>query len=183
MCIEWETFWTALSAIATATAVVVALFIVKWQDVISNRKKLKIEWLNCSDTHTTQDKALYASYKGFHEGLTLSGIKVRFVNIGNRKLILQDVAIELANDMKYPLIPEIFEKNPGMNFPCTLEIEETSEFWIPIERFIKDINQKINEKRISPNEKINLVVEDTVGKKYFLTTGHSFGDYCKGDTT
>jgi len=88
MCIDWELFWNAISSIATIIAVVTAFIIVRYDHRISNRKKLKIEFKHMTGQVT---------YDGFKEGRSVDNILIKFVNIGNRKMIIDSLRFMFAD--------------------------------------------------------------------------------------
>ena len=172
MCIDWDIFWNALSSIGTIAAVVVALLITKWENAISNRKKIKIKFLN-----GYTDGSGVVTFEGFPDGKSINCITVEFINIGNRKVILDCIKLEITNKRAVHLTPpiSIFDNNE-MTLPCKMDIEEVAYFRILVSDFYKIIHQYQQEQGNLNNE-IILKVIDTSGKEYKYNTGFKYVQY------
>ena len=157
MCFDWN----ALSTIATFLAVIVALFIPYLQDIISNRKNIKIEW---KYTHgSSLDK--YAD------------ILITLVNTGNRKVVIRQIKFMLKDGRKVPY-DNIYIKFNLLNItlPRAFEIEEIGTIKI----FGYDFKSFIEKNKFEPlQQEIILVVVDTTGKEWLHRTGCQYSDYIK----
>jgi hypothetical protein len=149
-------FWGALSSVATIAAVVTAFAIVKYDHKLNNRKKIKIEW---------RDALVVRG-----DGVPI--ITIKFINIGNRKIIIDSFCIVLSPSRREFQTLEWIEK-----LPYPLEIEEATTFIVPALEFARGIQKEINEENLTPNEEIILKMTDTTGREYIHKTGKKFSDY------
>jgi len=169
--------WEAISSILTFFAVIAALFITKWQDMLNNRKEIKIEW-----GHIENDKYRNISFFGFPEERRIDEIVVRFINTGNRKIILSCVYLHFHSNTDNHLIPQFIApkgKIPEMTFPCEIEPENFRFFIIPCNDFINAIIIFIKNFKIKENDELIIVAEDTTGKKYKHNTKLQYQSYLK----
>ena len=168
MCFSWEMFWNALSAIGTIGAVITALFIIKWQDKINQRKKVKIEWKHMKGQIV---------FDVFQDDEEYDSIFINFVNTGNRKVIIEQIKFLFKDGSSYGYTHLIATTETDMTLPCKLEIEDAKNLKIPRTDFRKFVQllQKSNAQKL--NEKVVIVAEDTSGKEYACRTGVKYSDY------
>lgn len=168
---DWDMFWTAfgaiggaVGAIATAAAVIVAL----WQTKYSQQKKVKLRF--CDNI------SIWAEQKGQkYVGLTV-------VNIGNRDIIIQDWGIK-ANGVRFIVIPHTM-KNPTVarltvELPHNLKIEESVDLVYSYALFKKQIAEMVTEKQLKPSRRIRLYFRDSTGKEYTVKSTQKAKDYVK----
>ena len=123
--------WQAISSIATVLAVLVALFITKWQDILSNKKNIELKWLN---VERKNDLRYYHS--DFTNNRRIDEVCIKFINTGNRKVILNSFYIEFPNKEKNIILPEAInsiDTTNDVHFPCVLEPEMATQLHIPSE--------------------------------------------------
>jgi len=169
--------WDALSAIATIFAVFTALFITKWQDWLSNKKELKIEW-----GHIEKQKYIEITFFGFPEDRCVDEIVVRFTNTGNRKIILTGAYFRFPSKIENHLIPERIKpigQIPTMTFPCEIDLENSQKFSFPCSWFISGINTFIKDNHIKDNDELVIVARDTTGREYIYNTRLKYQSYLK----
>jgi hypothetical protein len=167
--------WEAISAIATILAVFTALLITKWQDMLNNKKELKIEW-----GHIVNNGLQRLSFFGFSEKQRIDDIVVKFINTGNRKIVIYTAYLQFPSEVANYLIPEKitpFGQIPAMTFPCEIEPEMYKYFFIPYYDFLAAINIFIKDNNIKGKEDIIIVAEDTTGKKYTYNTKLQYQSY------
>ena len=173
MCIDWEVFWNALSSIGTIAAVIVALYITKWQNVISNRKEIKIKYRNGYVHGNT-----IRTFDGFPEEKPINCITVEFINTGNRKVILDSIKLEFKSKHAFGLIPPFSSlDDKEMTLPCGLEIEEVGHFRILVSDFHAIVKNCLESSQGSLNDEIVIVASDTTGKEYRYKTGFKYNQY------
>jgi hypothetical protein len=169
--------WDALSAIATIFAVFTALFITKWQDMLNNRKELKIEW-----GHTEKQCYRSISFIGFPEERRVDEIVVRFINTGNRKIVLSSAFLHFPSNTDNHLIPEFITPKgqiPAMTFPCEIEPENCRYFTFPCSDFINAIKIFMKTNHVKDNDVLLIVAKDTTGKEYKYNTKLEYQSYLK----
>lgn len=161
--------WEALASIGTLLAVFVALFITKWQDIINNRKSLNISWL-----YIEKDSIGRSATSKITDKIRKDEICLRFINTGNRKIVLDIVSLEYNKNKFIFLIPNIITpagEKPAMVFPCVLETEMASQFYFSFSWFSALVNKLLNENIVNKNDEIIIVAKDTTEKKYTCHTG------------
>ena len=163
---SWDIFWAAVSSIATLAAVITALFIVKWQDIINNRKSIKIELRHCDDRVT---------YEGLQENRPVDALQFKFFNNGNRKVIIEGVKFTLKNGESFGFTDLKITNENDFTLPCVIEIEEAKYMKIPTTDFNIFINS--NKMALHSNENFTIQAEDTTGKKYIYNSGIRYADY------
>jgi len=169
--------WEAISTIATIFAVITALFITKWQDLLNNRKILKIQWLH---SETSRAKSItFLENKGERR---IDEICIRFINRGNRKIVLTGAYIEFPAKLKNFLVPDFIASNgvqPTMSFPCELEPEMVSQLTIPYSSFSTAVHKFMDDGHIKDTDDIIIIATDTVEKKYPYNTKIKYSTYLK----
>jgi len=167
--------WEAISSIATIFAVIIALFITKWQDILNNKKVIKLEWLNVENNG---DFRFY--YQDFTKERRLDEICIKFVNTGNRNVILKGFYIEFPNKEKSTILPEainIKNKTNEISFPCKLEPEMVSQIHIPFMEILFGFKKFIEDRKINESNHIVIVAYDTTNKTYSLNTRITYKTY------
>jgi len=166
--------WQAVSSIGTILAVGVALFITKWQETIDNRKQLEIGWLHVQNTGNMCDY-----YLNLSKAKRLDEICLRFVNIGNRRIVLDSVYLQLKTKELFDLQPILH--NPANVLPYTLpyilDPEMAVHFHIRTQTFSSIAHQLINKNRVKDDEYIFIIIKDTSGKEYSINTECTFSSY------
>jgi len=159
-------FWNALSSIATIAAVVTAFTLVRYDHKISNRKKLKIEYKHMTGQVT---------YDGFREGRIVDSILIKFINVGNRKIIVDGLKFAFSDSHSFAYTSLIGEGDADLSLPCTLEIEEAKQVIIPYSHIIR--LAKLAESKGKRAEEIVIVATDTTDKEYRFKTGVKYCIY------
>lgn len=166
MQIDWQMFWNALSSIATIAAVITAFGIVKYEHRINNCKKIKIEFKHMTGQIT---------YDGFRDGREVDSILIKFVNTGNRKVIIDGIKFLFLNGHSFGYTYLLAESDHDMTLPCALEIEESKQLVIPYSHFVgfarraKELNHA--------NEEIVIVATDTTDQEFRYKTGITYKVY------
>ena len=175
-----ETFWQALSAIGTILAVIVALFITKWQDRINNRKDIQIRWSHAKREPRTNIERIWDGSDKSNDGKHFDYIFIKLINTGNRVIFVTSVLIKLSNNHTLLLLADLFTdktyEDIDTKFPCRLEKEEVAILHIPICWFY-DMVSSFDKKYCISNEKIVVIVKDTADKEYIRQTGKCFNYY------
>ena len=171
MCFEWDLFWNAFSSIVTLIAVVTAFVIVRYDHKISNRKKLKIEMKHMTGQVT---------YDGFREGRIVDNILIKFVNIGNRKIIIEGLKFMFTDGSSQSFIYLLAESDQDMSLPCSFEIEEAKQLVIPYSHFVRLAVHAEGLGRL--DEEIVIVATDTTDNEYRHKTGLKYKTYYEEKT-
>lgn len=162
-----ELFWTIFGAIgttigsiATALAVVVAL----WQTKFSNKKRLKLKF--------NEPITLMQSSTGQKVG---EYIGVSITNIGNREIIIADWSILYSNkkDKRRIKIMTDLQGLLKVTLPHHLPIEQNLDLSYERQHFIKLVSELVEKKEANPKRKIKFQIMDTTGKKYFTYSKYS----------
>jgi len=171
MCINWEIFWSAASSVATIAAVITAFVIVKYDHKISNLKKIQIEFKHMTGQIT---------YDGFRDGRIIDSIQIKFINTGNRKVIIDGIKFLFSDGHSFGYTYLLAENDQEMTLPCALEIEEAKQLLIPYADFIRFA--KLAEGSGHQNENIVIVATDTTDKEYRCKIGMTYKGYlCRED--
>lgn len=168
---DYNLFWTAFAAIgqavgaiATATAVIVTL----WQIKYANRKRLRLSF---------SDKNVVFSENG---NLEFHFVNLTVTNIGNRNVIIKNWGIKVSKKQNLLIVPDI--KNPIVKMiqkplPCTLEPEESMDLVFDIKLFLRNLREQIKDGVFSEKDKLTLYVVDSTGKMYFVKSEKTIKKY------
>ena len=147
---KWTIAISAISAIVTLFAIFVAL----WQTKYANKKKLKLS--NTIVAQVVQDLSTgeIANSSDFF-------LYVKVVNIGNRKVILNDWGISFSKKMAL----QIASKSTKL-FPCEIDVEQYKDLQTSLRGLRNALN---NNQQLIKNKKrkLKIYVIDSTGKKYF----------------
>lgn len=169
---DWNLFWNAFGAIgttvgsiATAVAVIVAL----WQTKFNEKKKLRI---NFSDSYVVYSP---------HQHTKVDVICLNVVNVGNRTVILDNWGFRYSNKKESGLIgfnQSILESVYSPKLPHDLPIEATvTLFWEKV-FFERAIAEEISCGHLKSNKRVVFFVTDSTGKIYTTKTSKAAKYYC-----
>lgn len=163
--IDWMLFWTAFGAIggtigalATAAAVIVAL----WQVKHSEKKKLKLSFsdsMQMIPKDPSRSDSLY--------------ISLSILNIGNRNLIIQSWGFHYHNGKGHALLgfnQSPFLKMVNPQLPHSLPVENNMDLFLEKEYFIRALKEGIEKKMLNESQHISFFVTDSTGKVYETKT-------------
>jgi len=164
-CFEiWNLIIGAIGAIATFSAVLVAL----WQTKYANRKRLKCSFI---ENYTVCDST--ASKNSV--GMSIS-------NIGNNKVTIQSWGIKTAQSylliLTSSLDPDRFDKAVAVKTPYELETEKNITFFYVKDLFCAQVKKLIERGEIRNNKRIQFVVYDVTGKQYKVKSKKAAKEYC-----
>ena len=157
-----ELFWAAfaaigqaIGAIATAAAVIVTL----WQVRYANKKKLKLKFTDKNVVFSERGDSRY-----FFVNLSVT-------NIGNRNVIVRNWGMKVPKKSNYLLVQDM--ANPMIKvlqkpLPHTLEPEYTIYLVFDLKLFLKNLKEQTSQGVFSMNDKLTFYVVDTTGKEYTL---------------
>lgn len=171
---DWMLFWTAfgavggtLGALATAIAVIVAL----WQVKHSEKKKLKLSFSDSMEMISQGSNVPEESL-----------ISLSVVNIGNRKLIINQWGFDYHNKKGHALLgfnqsPLIQLINPTL--PRQLDVEDRIDLYLERKFFIKSLNEGIDKKKLNKSKKVSFFVMDSTGKIYRVKSSKTVSEMIK----
>ncbi len=143
-------------ALATFSAVFVAL----WQTKYNNRKKIKLNFTDDMKIASTMSNEF------------LNYVALQVINIGNRKVIIQNWGISLKNKHYLLFMPEIINdpilKQINTKTPVEINIENSVNFCFPLESFRKILKDHLDKGLFNEKEHLVFKVNDSVGKTYTL---------------
>ena len=157
---KWTIAISAISALATFFAVIVAL----WQTKYANSKRLKLT--NTVVAQLTQNASTGQFFKTNY--LLLS---VKIVNIGNREVVLNDWGVSLSKEDALQIV-NINEKV----FPCKIEVEQYKELKTTLEGLRNALVQN-KDKICNIKQKLKIYVVDSTGRKYYTKMPYSVEHY------
>jgi putative lipoic acid-binding regulatory protein len=166
--------WEAVSAIGTFLAVLAALFITKWQDIISNRKKLKIEWRYAKQSKTMSANITFSDVTEYNQ---IDGIYIELTNIGNRKIIIDSVKIKFTSTGSNVLFPNPFITNmpqSSISYPCVLEPEMASHLFLPYPFFLEAVQTFLKDGHVKVSDYIIIEASDTTKREYIYNTKQKY---------
>ena len=133
-----ENFWFGyMSYIGAILAIITALFIVKWENIIKNKKKLMIQW-----NHTSRRNQIEISWianKKTKNNYNYNYILLKLCNTGNKMIIISSIKLEFFNKHSVVLSPDFFTDKTyfgtDIKFPCKLDVDEFASLHIPVDWF------------------------------------------------
>lgn len=167
---DWMLFWTAFGAIggiigafATAAAVVVAL----WQIKYTNKKKVK---LNFSDSIVASAQGAKAQERF---------VSLHIMNVGNREIMICGWGYDFHNKKGHALIGYTYDQlenimNP--RFPYKLSIENAVNLYWRYQYFIQNLMEDVSKGNLSENRRLIFFVVDSVGKSYKVKSKRTVGE-------
>lgn len=157
---NWGMFWQAASAIATTAAVIVAL----WQTKYTNRKRVKLIY-----GEQFQYSSIVRKDYDIYRYTTID-----IVNTGNRKIVVQQLGIELPDGFRYNLSDDIEFESSIYGFPIELEPEQFVKcIWSNDEFRDLLVTRHLHEN----DQRISFYIQDSAGiyyKKRILKTPKKF---------
>ena len=158
---DWVLFWTAFGAIggsvgalATAAAVIVAL----WQVKRAERKKIKISF---SDSMQIISQG---SSQPEEKVINLS-----VTNVGNRKIIINQWGFDYHNKNGHALLgfnqsPLMQQINPQL--PHQLDVEERADLYLERGFFVKSLKEGVEKGNLDRTKTVTFFVTDSAGQIY-----------------
>lgn len=158
-----------LGAIATTSAVIVALWKIKY----ANKKKLTCYFM---ENNTVVNPNSYTS-KNY--------VGVSITNIGNKKVILSSWGIMVNRNESIMILTDasnfenadIFDKVISKKTPYFLEIEENVCFLYLKEMFLELVKSYIESGKINKYKKICFYVKDSTNKTYKIKSPKKASEY------
>jgi len=161
-CFDGGTFWTALSAISTFLLVVVVLFMpLRQGGALWQRKKLKIRF---SQSIGAVD--FIRTFKCW---------SLEMSNVGNRKIVVEQIYIPLLGKEKYLFIPGT-SRFKSLQLPCKIDVKNQESFLIEDKQFSESFKELLEQNKVKRRTKIIIVIEDTAGKRYSYKTKYRVED-------
>jgi hypothetical protein len=168
-----------MTYIGVILAVFTALFIVRWENLIKNKKSLKIQW-----NHSMRGSQKEISWKVTNEtkeDKNFNYILLKINNIGNRMISISHILLEFYNKNTVVLSTHYFYDKTytetDIKFPCKLDVEEFALLHIPIDWFCGMIKTSLDNDCCKSSDKIIIAITDTADKTYKIKTSMTFGYY------
>lgn len=140
-----STFWTALSAIATTGACIIAL----WQTQYNNRKKIKLKFSITTDLITSKNY-----------------ISISVINTGNRKIVITEWCYFTNDKSRRVVISTLSSTFNPVQLPQTIDIENKLDLYFDFSLFVKYLEELIKNDIIKENQKITFGIKDSTDKIY-----------------
>ena len=175
-----ENFWFGyMSYIGAILAIFTALFIVKWENIIKNKKNLKIEW-NHSFRGNLSEISWIANNKT-KDNNKYNYILLHLCNTGNKMITISCIKLEFYNKHSVVLSPEYFTDKThyenDIKFPRKLDVEEFASLHIPVIWLGEVILTSIANGYCTPSDKIVIVVNDITSTSYRIKVDINFKYY------
>ena len=175
-----ENFWFGyMSYVGAVLAVFTALFIVKWENIIKNKKNLKIQW-NHSFRGNVAEISWVANNKT-KDNNKYNYILLKLCNTGNKMITISSIKLEFYNKHSVVLAVEYFTGktffDTDIKYPCKLDVEEYGLLHIPIAWFGDVIINSIDNGHCTPSDKIIIVVNDITDTAHRIKTDINYGYY------
>ena len=164
---KWSLIISAIAAIATFSAVVVAL----WQTKYANRKKLKCDFF---EKNTIVDPANYN--KKIYVAMNITNPVTTNVILNNWGIKLKDSFIMIMTE---GYEKDSFDKAVSVKLPYSLEPEENITFYYAENLFIELLRENIKKGDIDSDNKIVFVAHDSAGKSYIAKSKHKAKTYIR----
>ena len=146
---DWGMFWQAASAIATTAAVIVAL----WQTKYVNKKRVKLIY----GEQFRYSRKIQENRETYHY------TTIDIVNTGNRKIVVQQLGVELPDGFRYNLNEDIEFDRPLCCFPIELEPEQFIKcLWLNDDFRDLLVTRHLHEN----NKRITFYIQDSAGIYY-----------------
>ena len=146
---DWEMFWQAASAIATTAAVIVAL----WQTKYVNKKRVKLIY----GEQFRYSRKIQENRETYHY------TTIDIVNTGNRKVVVQQLGVELPDGLRYNLNEDIEFERQLCCFPIELEPEQFIKcLWLNDDFRDLLVTRHLHEN----NKRITFYIQDSTGIYY-----------------
>lgn len=173
----WHGYMTYAGTIMLAF---VALFVTKWQDVISNRKELSIVWNHVHNSPNNEMSwcSVYST-KGL---LDFNFIMLKLINVGNRKISIERAEIEIPNmglliSLSMSAFPSTAYDKSNVNFIRMIEIEEVTCLYLPVEYLYEQFCFYIHQGKLAESDTIVITVADSTGQLHSQDTTIACGLY------
>lgn len=146
---DWGMFWQAASSIATTAAVVVAL----WQVKYANKKRVKLIYGE-QFRYNRENRKNWETYRY---------TTIDIVNTGNRKVVVQQLGVELPDGFRYNLNEDIEFERQLCCFPIELEPEQFIKcLWLNDDFRDLLVTRHLHEN----NKRITFYIQDSTGIYY-----------------
>ncbi len=157
----WSLIIGAVGAIATFSAVIVAL----WQTKFANMKKLKLSFSSGIATLISDKDYIFV-------GLSIA-------NIGNRDITIKNWGFNLDNGEKL-LVVQLHDfpiKQMQPELPHKLHQEEQIMLYFPKDKFISLVKSNVDSGKLKKTKKIKVWAVDSTGKEYNTLSPEKAIDY------
>lgn len=163
---DWTIFSAivqAIGALATASAVIVAL----WQIKYSNKKKLKLDFMEKNSAINQYD---------FNQRYDFVSLNV--ANIGNRDIVLENWGFKYSEDSMFLVVGDpsnIYYKTIQKPLPIKLELEDKVSLIWETRFFYQSLKEELEKRNINTSSYIQAYVTDSTGKRYFTKINKNVG--------
>ena len=167
-------FWTAFGAIGTtagAIATAIAVIVALWQVKHSEKKKLRLVFSDDMKMVTEGSSEIEETV-----------IRLRVVNVGNRDVVVETWGYRSHEKGGYMVLgfnQSRLMKNLNPKLPCELKKEDSLNLMIERANFIKQIKNGVDSGDFKKNRKIRFFVADSTGKEYYVKSKKTVGEIIK----
>lgn len=154
--------WEALSAIATTTACIIAL----WQTYVAYKKKLKFSF---------HDNAMVVNGEK-----QLEIVKLDIYNVGSRVVEITGWGLLLRNDVVVVFSPPPQEwAFLGGVLPKVVEVEHSFSLYFEKASFLSTMKAQYEAGNIKENDKLKILVYDGSGTRHTIKTSKRCKEFLK----
>ena len=173
-------FWYGyMSYVGAILAIITALFIVKWEDIIKNKKNVKIQWLHT--LRGSQYETNWIANKKTKDDKKFNYLLIKIINNGNKLVTIASIHLVFYNKISVVLGSNFFTdktyENTDIKVPYKLDVDECVYLHIPIFWFGGMIETSIDGEQCTASEKINIVVTDTADRVYKIKLDIDYNFY------
>ena len=167
-------FWTAFGAIGTtagAIATAIAVIVALWQVKHAEKKKLRLVFSDDMKMVTEGSSEIEETV-----------IRLRVVNVGNRDVVVETWGYRSHEKGGYMVLgfnQSRLMKNLNPKLPCELKKEDSLNLMIERANFIKQIKNGVDSVDFKKNRKIRFFVADSTGKEYYVKSKKTVGEIIK----
>jgi len=167
-------FWYGyMNYAGTVILAFVALFVIHWQDIINNKKKLMIVW-----KHALVGSKGKTAWHAVHDAdgvIHFDSIKLELINVGNRRIRLLNIAIEVPKNgplipVPLKLFPDSAHDKLNAELPYLIDIEEVIKVYIPLDHLYQQLCFYLHQGKLREADTIKVTVEDVTGQTFTQDT-------------
>ncbi len=155
---DWNLFWSAFVAIGTTvgsltTAIAVVVAVIQYKQPLT--KRVKVDLNTAIPVYENKAGEFYLCISVANTGVRTIYISNIYLCAGKKKIVINNLMQDLSK--------------PGLHveFPKELLPEMCFNVYISCQKLSDEFTNLINQKTISPNQKIKILATDTTSGEYY----------------